>query len=162
VERLRVEIADAERERRAQVERMALLEEWRRSLEGFDGGARALLEASDDTRPPAVGVLGQLISVAPGMETAVEAALGIFLGAVVVASREEALGAADWLRERGAERALLLWLEGAPQAVRETQSSLPDADGVEFFGYGRDTVTCREELRPVLDACLGGAYIVRD
>ncbi len=43
VERLRIEIADAERERRALTERMALLEEWRRSLEGFDGGARALL-----------------------------------------------------------------------------------------------------------------------
>ncbi|HEY7093117.1 MAG TPA: AAA family ATPase, partial [Ktedonobacterales bacterium] len=73
VERLRIEIADAERERRALTERMALLEEWRRSLEGFDGGARALLEASDDARPPVVGVLGQLISVAPGMEAAVEA-----------------------------------------------------------------------------------------
>ena len=35
-------------------------------------------------------------------------------------------------------------------------------DGAEFFGYARDAVTCREELRPVLDACLGDAYIVRD
>ncbi len=162
VERLRIEIADAERERRALAERMALLEEWRRNLEGFDGGARALLEAGDETRPPVVGVLGQLISVAPGMETAVEAALGMFLRAVVVASREEALGAADWLRERGAERALLLWLEGAPRVPRETSASLPDADGVEFFGYARDAVTCREELRPVLNACLGDACIVRD
>ncbi len=162
VERLRIEIADAERERRALAERMALLEEWRRSLEGFDGGARALLEATDDARPPVVGVLGQLISVAPGMEAAVEAALGMFLRAVVVASRKEALGAADWLRERGAERALLLWLERAPQFTRETNASLPDVDGAEFFGYARDAVTCREELRPVLDACLGDAYIVRD
>jgi chromosome segregation protein len=162
VERLRVEIADAERERRAFSERLALLEEWRRSLEGFEGGARALLEASDGSRPPVIGVIGQLITVASGMEAAVEAALGIFLGAVVVASCEEALGAVDWLREGGAERALLLWLEGAPRAVREAQSSLPAADGVEFFGYARDAVTCREELRPVLDACLGGVYIARD
>jgi chromosome segregation protein len=141
---------------------MALLEEWRRSLEGFDGGARALLEASDDARPPVVGALGQLISVAPGMEAAVEAALGIFLRAVVVASREEALGAADWLRERGAERALLLWLEGTPQVTRETYAGPPEADGGEFFGYARDAVTCRDELRPMLDACLGDAYVVRD
>jgi chromosome segregation protein len=162
VERLRSEIADAERERRALAERMALLEEWRRSLEGFDGGARALLEASDDARPAVVGVLGQLISVAPGMETAVEAALGVFLRAVVVASREEALGAADWLRERGAERALLLWLEGASRITREMHASLQDPDGVEFYGYARDAVTCRQELLPVVDACLGDAYIVRD
>jgi chromosome segregation protein len=162
VERLRVEIADVERERRALSERLALLEEWRRSLEGFDGGARALLEGSDATRPPVVGVLGQLISVAPGMEAAVEAALGMFLRAVVVASREEALSAAEWLRERGEERALLLWLEGASRIARETHTIAPEPDGAEFFGYARDAATCREELWPVLDACLGGAYIVRD
>jgi chromosome segregation protein len=162
VERLRVEISDAERERRALAERIALLEEWRRSLEGFDGGARALLESSDDARLPVIGVLGQVISVAPGMEAAVEAALGMFLRAVVVAAREEALGAADWLRARGAERALLLWMQDAPQTARETPASLPDPDGAELFGFARDAVTCRAELRPVLDACLGDAYIVRD
>jgi chromosome segregation protein len=162
VERLRVEIADAERERRALAERLALLEEWRRSLEGFDGGARALLDASDEARPAVIGVLGQLISVTAGLETAVEAALGVFLRAVLVASREEALGAADWLRERGAERALLLWLENAPHVMQETQSSLPAHDGIECFGYARDAVTCHEELRPIVDACLGDAYIVRD
>jgi chromosome segregation protein len=162
VERLRVEIADADRERRALTERLTLLEEWRRSLEGFDGGERALLEVSDETRPSVVGALGQLISVAPGLEAAVEAALGVFLRAVVVASREEALGAADWLRERGAERALLLWLEGAPESSREPQVDTPAADSVEYFGYARDAVTCRDGLRPVLDACLGDAYIVRD
>ena len=162
VERLRIEIADTERERRALVERLALLEEWRRSLEGFNGGVHALLEATEETRPPVIGVVGQLIHVASGLEAAVEAALGVFLRAVVVASREDALLAADWLRSRGAERALFLWLEDAPMVGQRSAPALPPPDGAQFFGYARDAVTCREELRAVLDVCLGDAYIVSD
>jgi chromosome segregation protein len=163
VERLRVEIADAERERRALMERLGLLEEWRSSLEGFDGGARALMRTADETQPAVIGVVGQQITAASGMEAAVEAALGVFLRAVVVASREDALRAAEWLRSHGAERALFLWLEGAPRAADErVTSSLPPPDGAQFFGYVRDVVTCRDEFRSVLNACLGDAYIVSE
>ena len=42
--RLRGETADTQRERRAVEDRLALLEEWRRNLEGFSDGVRAPLQ----------------------------------------------------------------------------------------------------------------------
>ncbi|HST90290.1 MAG TPA: AAA family ATPase, partial [Ktedonobacterales bacterium] len=85
-ERLRAALADAQRERSALGDRLTLLEDWRRGLEGFDEGVRALLQAPDESRPTHSGVVAQLITVPPGMELALETALGPLLHAVVVPS----------------------------------------------------------------------------
>src|SRR5258706_15632836 len=58
IERLRGDVADAQRERRAAADRLALLAEWQRSLEGFGGGAGALLRGPAPSPPPMVGALG--------------------------------------------------------------------------------------------------------
>ncbi len=167
VERLRSAIADAERDRRALADRLALLEEWRRNLEGNGEGVRALLHvgkdaAHDPGRPQALGVVGQLIGAPAGIETAVEAALGVFLHAVVVATSADAQRAADWLRAHGGERALFVWLDGASSAPRQPQRAAPAPDGRQRFGYVRDAVQCEPRVHAALARILGDMAMVRE
>ncbi len=161
IEDARAALADAERDRRAASDRLALLEEWRRNLEGYSNGVRTLLNAPANERPPIIGVISQIISAPPGLEVALEAALGVFAQAVLVATKEDALNAAAWLRERGGGHALFVWQEGHTQP-QDTKSELPKSDGVETFGYARDALICPAEARPALAALLGDTYIVRD
>jgi chromosome segregation protein len=116
-ERQRTAVADAQRERRALADRLALLLEWRDGQASQFPGARALAHAPAGTRPPVVGVLAQNFEVTPGYEAAVETALGIWLAAVVVASAEDALRCAVWLRERRAGPALFIWPSGDSEEV---------------------------------------------
>lgn len=159
IERLRGEVADAERERRASAERLALLEDWRRSLAGASGGVRALLDSQDETRPPVVGLLGSLIATQPSFEVAVEAALGMFLHAVVVANREDALLAARWLRAGGKERALFLWLDhDAPNEAPRVAA--PANSDWRIVGLARDAVQARPEIQRLVRQLLGETMIV--
>lgn len=160
-ERLRTAIADTLREQHALRDRLALLEEWRRNLEGFGDGVRALVQAPEDARPSLLGVVAQLVSAPEGLELAVETALGSFLHAVVVESREEARRGAGWLRGQQMGRALFLWA-GAPARSENGHDTMPAPDGHDFFGYARDVVVCRPELRPTLARALRDTYIVRD
>ncbi len=159
-ERLRAAVADAERERKAATDRLALLEEWRRNLTGFSAGAQALLRAPDAERPPMLGVVAQLIGVTAGLESAIEAALGPFLQAVVVAQAEDARHAAAWLCAGGAGHALFLWAAGAADDTPATPTIA--VDGQEVIALARDAITAQPGVQAALARLLGGAVIVRD
>jgi chromosome segregation protein len=166
-ERLRGQLADTERERRALADRLALLEEWRRGMEGFGASVRELLlqpTEPEADRPPVLGVVGQLVGAPPGLETAIEAALGIFLHAIAVPTRKDAERAAAWLREHGSDRALFLWIDGVvvTDAPHPAPSAAPSPDGQRFFGSARDVIACRPDLKAALARLLGEMYIVRD
>ncbi|MBF6589205.1 MAG: chromosome segregation protein SMC [Ktedonobacterales bacterium] len=164
IERLRAAVADTERERRSIADRLALLEEWRRTLEGLSAGARALLQAPAENRPLMLGIVAQLVSTPSGTEAAIEAALGPLLHAVLVSSRDDAQQAAQWLRARGAGHAIFLWAESATDTanVAEANAALPPADGVDYLGYARDLIHCPVEGHAALARVLGATYIVRD
>lgn len=160
IERLRAEVADAERERKANADRLGLLEEWRRNMDGFGDGVQALLRAPEVERPPMVGVVAQLISVTTGSEHAVEAALGPFLQAVVVAQAEDARQAATWLREGRSGHALFLWAERSAEAKPEKPAV--EVDGAEVMSLVSDAITAQAGVKAALARVLGGALIVRD
>jgi chromosome segregation protein len=164
VERLRGAIADAEREQRALADRLALLAEWQRNLEGFGDGVRALLQAPLDSRPSVLGVVAQLVTASAGLDLAVEAALGPFLHAAVMNSADEARRGAEWLRASGKGRAIFLWPDIAPGPADASHPdlALPKPDGREYFGYVRDVISCRPELQTLMRRLVRDAYIVRD
>jgi chromosome segregation protein len=171
IERLRAAAADAERERRALADRLALLEEWRRNLEGSSASVHVLLqgegaasEKGGEGASLVLGVVAQMVGARPGLEVAVEAALGVFLHAVVVATREDALRAAAWLRTRGNDRALFLWLDERAHAPTSSGAVMPPPDDADSFGYARDAVICPPdlpELTSTLGRVLGDTSIVR-
>ncbi|HEX6818656.1 MAG TPA: chromosome segregation protein SMC, partial [Ktedonobacterales bacterium] len=159
-ERLRAAVADQERERAALKDRLALLEEWQRNLEGFSDGARSVLQATDPDCPPILGALAQLISAPAGTDLAIETACGLFLQAIVVASRQDAKRAATWLAASGGGRATFLWPE--EQSADGREEAMPEPDSADWLGYARDIVTCSPEIRSIVTRVLGATYIVRD
>ncbi|MGH2514801.1 MAG: hypothetical protein ACRDHP_04020, partial [Ktedonobacterales bacterium] len=161
VENLRAGAADTERERLALADRLALLEEWQRNMEGFSDGVKALLHAPDDERPPLLGVAAQLVGAPVGLEAAVEAALGPFLSALVVPSEADARRGAEWLRASSAGRAVFLWADATmPSPTHPTVTPTPDGD--TNYGFARDLIICRDDLRSLFARVLGDMFIVRD
>jgi chromosome segregation protein len=155
----RAALADAERERRALTDRMALLTEWQQHLDGFSDGVRAVMRAPVAERPPVVDVLARLVRVQAGYEAAIEGALGHWLHALVAGSEDDALACARWLRARGAGHALLLWPTGG-DASDDGISTHVGANSI--LGPARAFVETDPTLRPLIERLLDGTIIVRD
>jgi chromosome segregation protein len=153
-ERLRAASADAQRERRALADRLALLHEWRDGQANRFPGVRVLLQAPSGERPPYLGVLAESIKVASDYEAAVEAALGELLTAVVVASAEDALRCAEWLRERQAGAALFIW----PSGRAETVEAAEDPSHQPLSAFVQASATTAQ----VVARLLGSVFVVDD
>ncbi len=131
VERERAARADAERERKALAERLALLREW----DAAHGDASALLASLPEReRPHMLGPLAQVLRPPAEYERAVEAALGPLVHALVAASADDAWRCAALLRERGAGRVAIVWPvepSGADDAHADSLAALVarDLDG---------------------------------
>ena len=146
---LREEEREAERNRSALVARAEALE---LGLARKDGSA-ALLAASDSVSG-LLGSVAALVSVEPGAEVAVAAALGVVADAVAVESVGSAVDAIRMLKGTDAGRAGLL-VGGAPEQPRSQWPALPA--GVR---YAVDVVTCPAALRGPLTHLLERVAVV--
>jgi chromosome segregation protein len=141
---------DAGRERAALAARKEALE---LGLSHKDGSGALL--AADDRLSGLVGSVAALVTVAPGAETALAAALGSAADAVAVDSLDTALDAVRLLRETDAGRAGLLVSGGRPDG-----GAWPElADGQQ---YAVDLVTVDDALRPSLTRLLDRVAVVAD
>ncbi|MFZ1410458.1 MAG: chromosome segregation protein SMC, partial [Micropruina sp.] len=159
LDRIRASLADlTTREQSAQSERAALaarLEGLALGLEHKDGSA-ALLAAG----PSVGGLLGPvaaLVSVEPGFETAVSAALGSVADAVAVTDLDAAVLALGHLKGQDLGRAGLLLGAGVGNAGRADWPALGDR-----ARYAVDVITCAPELRGAVDRLLGRVAVVAD
>ncbi len=98
--------------RRSSLEALAELE---RQREGYGAGVRAVFgEGRASGLAGVVGTVADLLEVPPGMERAIEAALGERVQWVVVERFADARAAVDYLRERSLGAATFLPLEHLP------------------------------------------------
>ena len=134
----REEAQTAERERTGLAARKEALE---LGLDRKDG-AGALLAATDSVSG-LLGSVAALLSVRPGYETAVAAALGSAADAVAVEHVDAALGALEHLKSEDLGRAGLLL--GGAAADDSTWPGLPSS-----ATYALDVVECPDALRPAL------------
>ena len=134
----REEAQTAERERTGLAARKEALE---LGLDRKDG-AGALLAATDSVSG-LLGSVAALLSVRPGYETAVAAALGSAADAVAVEHVDAALGALEHLTSEDLGRAGLLL--GGAAADDSTWPGLPSS-----ATYALDVVECPDALRPAL------------
>ncbi|HTF10127.1 MAG TPA: chromosome segregation protein SMC [Asanoa sp.] len=111
-------------------------------------GAGALLARADQV-PGLLGSLAALLTVEPGHEAALAAALGVLADAVVVAGVDEAAEAMRYLKIQDAGRAALLvgtpagpGMIGSPDTLRP---ALPDG-----ARWAPDVVRCDERIRPAV------------
>ncbi len=169
-ENARSAIAKLENDRRARADERAqrlaehtrlkaqfdVLEQAEQSLAGYAEGARYLLEAVRQSRfKSARGALSASLDVPAELETAVAAALGDTLDAILLDSNDidEAL---QLLESDDAGRAALLPLENH---ARQLISRPDDAD---CLGIASELVNAPDELRAAVDLMLGQTLIVRE
>ncbi|MFZ6030310.1 MAG: chromosome segregation protein SMC [Chloroflexota bacterium] len=137
---------------RAQAE---VLEQAERSLTGYGSGAKLLLEAARQAQIKGVrGALSSLLEVPAEYETAVSAALGEYLDAVVLADGADVDSALERLAGQTA-RAALLPVDGLVPAA------LP-AHADSAIGLASNLVQAAPELRPAVDLLLGQTWVVAD
>lgn len=135
---------------------LEVLEQAEQSLAGYAEGARYLLDAARQSRlKGARGALSASLDVPAELETAVTAALGDTLDAILLDVNEidEAL---QLLESEDAGRAALLPLEDHSRQL----IARPDHD--DCLGVASELVNAPEELRAAVSLMLGQTLIVRD
>lgn len=150
IERLQSALAEAERQRRTLSDRLNMLKNWRQNLSGYGDGVRALLRAPEGRLSGLIGPVPQ-IGVAPaGMETALEAALGPYLQAIVVQTFTNACACLEYLRTAKAGKAMLVWLEG--------DQGLVEGDDAQMQAEERALKRCLEGRNELRDRVSGMAW----
>ncbi|MCW5876095.1 MAG: chromosome segregation protein SMC [Anaerolineales bacterium] len=130
------------------------LEQAELAASGFAQGARLLLEAAQQKRLGLrKGSLGRELQVSAELETAIAAALGNYLDAVVLAGGGDAEAALDILEAQSAAGALL------PNGAGGGRLQAPASGGL--LGVAADLVGAPEELRSTVDLLLGRVLVVR-
>ncbi|HEX2989759.1 MAG TPA: chromosome segregation protein SMC [Anaerolineales bacterium] len=169
-EQKRREAQELEQERRARADERAqrlaehtrlkaqieVLEQAEESLAGYAEGARYLLDAARQMRlRGARGALSTSLDVPAELETAITAALGDTLDAILLDS-EDVEQALQLLEADEAGRAALLPLDGP---LRQAFSKPTDG---AVLGFASELVNAPAELRSAVDLILGQTLIVRD
>jgi len=133
---------------------LEVIEQAEQSLAGYAEGARFLLEAARQMKlRGARGALSAALDVPAELETAIAAALGDTLDAVLL-DGNEIEDALQLLESNEAGRAVLLPLGQASEILTTS-----DADAL---GVASELVHAPEELRPAVRLMLGQTLIVRD
>jgi chromosome segregation protein len=140
--------------------RRASLQEIQARYEGFERGTRAIMQDKTD-RWGIRGLFADVVSAPPELESALEAALGHRLGAVLVESQEVGLDAIDHLRTKSAGRASFIPMNRFP--VVEPSSKPEEAPRAAPEGTrGRlvDLIQVDAEYRPMVEKLLGEVLVV--
>lgn len=139
------------------VAQLDVLDQAERSLSGYADGARFLLEAARQSKlNGAYGALSGELEVPAELETAIAAALGENLDAVLL-DGDRLEDALSLLENEDAGRAALLPLGGMNAELHLEALSDPDC-----LGVGASLVIVPNNMRVAIDALLGQVLIVRD
>ncbi|MBI4761255.1 MAG: chromosome segregation protein SMC [Chloroflexota bacterium] len=137
---------------------LEVLEQAEQSLAGYAEGARFLLEAARQMKlRGARGALSAALDVPAELETAIAAALGDTLDAVLL-DGNEIEDALQLLESNEAGRAVLLPVHQDSQTSEVFKAS----EIYDAIGVASELVHAPEELRPAVRLILGQTLIVRD
>lgn len=173
-ERLKSAVTEAERQRRSVADRLNMLKNWRQSLSGYTDGVRALLRAPADKISGLVGPIPQLGIVHSGLETAIEAALGLYVQAVVVRTFDDAQNCLHYLQEAKLGKAMVMWIEGrredeldeeeAQTGEEVLKSYLAERPGLKdcVVGFAWRCIQCDQQYLPLFRRLLVGVVVVKD
>jgi len=177
LERLRNARAEMQRQRRSIADRLALLRHWQQSLGGYSDGARALLRAGKASLPGIIGPLANFVSACEGMETAIEAALGPLLQALLVRSAADAVACLRYLDQQHAGTALLVWddetlppqrlparaaIDGHAHSYSAATETIVRETTDATLGMAVDFIRCAPEHASLFQRLLAGCVVVRD
>jgi chromosome segregation protein len=162
LESLRIELLEQRSDSLSEVTRykaeLDVLQQAEDQLTGYASGARTLIEAARQARLRGTkGALGAQLKVPADYETAIAAALGEYLDAIVFEQDSGSEAALDLLVGES-QRGVLLPLDMLRPGV-----PLSDVAGIEgVLGLASDLVRAPAELRPAVELLLGRTLVVRD
>ena len=139
--------------------RLQSLEEIQRNYEGFDRGVRAVMsKAGEDLRQAGIfGLVSDVVTAAPELEKAIEAALGDQLQHVIVETPERGLEYVEYLKSLGEGRSTFVPVGSDGLEV------LPPLEGPEVRAMALSQVQVKDEaLRGLVERLLNGVVVVHD
>ncbi len=137
---------------------LEVLEQAEQTLAGYADGARFLLDAARQSRLKGTrGALSAALDVPAELESAIAAALGEYMDAILLESGSEAEQALALLDANQSGRASLLPLDWLTPSA-----AIPAPRDTDCLGLAADLVKAPEELRPVVALLLGNTLVVRD
>ena len=158
--RQQAEAADAlqkaDRERSGTAQRIRILEDLERNLDGYQQSVKAVMRAAGGHRLQGIiGPVAGILTVRKGYETAIETALGFALQNIVVENERSARAAITFLKEERAGRATFLPLDTV-QGHRFTGRLTGTAE------VAADLVDYDPRYRNIVDNLLGRIIVVED
>ena len=153
------ELVDNSAELQKATQKLAILNDLERSMEGLSNSVKAVLKAAEQGRARGVcGSVSQLITVPDEYAVAIETALGGTLQHIVVENDEAAKRGINLLKDMRAGRATFLPLTTIrPRELKETP------DGEEgFIAVAAELVSADERYSNIVRNLLGNICVVED
>ena len=136
--------------------RLRALKSSEEQMEGLSRGVKFILKAR---LPGVLGIVGDLISTSPKLETAIEVALGGAVADIVTVNEGNAKDAIRRLKDSNQGRATFYPLDALrPRLPREVSPSLKNNNS--FLGRAVDLVQSTPELRKLVEQLLGNVLVV--
>ena len=159
-EEMRTRLSEKERELQKMQDRIRLLSDLEKNMEGYQGAVKAVMrEASRGALRGIHGPLSQLISVKPKYTTAVETALGAAVQHIVTETENDAKRAIAYLKENRAGRATFLPIS-AIRAREFRETGLEDQYG--FVSLAADLVSADAKYTEIIRAQLARTVVAED
>lgn len=153
-------IAEVEREVQKKQDRIRLLSDLEKNMEGYQGAVKAVMrEAGRGALKGIHGPLSQLISVKPKYTAAIETALGAAIQNIVTDNENDAKRAIQFLKDSHAGRATFLPIS-AIRARELREQALEEQYG--FVGIAADLVACDRKYTEILRAQLARTVVAED
>jgi chromosome segregation protein len=137
--------------------RRTMLEDMARDYEGYSYGVKMILRRAEEDawlKRGVYGVLGDLITVPAGLETALEVALGSAVGNVVTATDDDAKELIRFLHQNRYGRATFYPVSTMRErSLNERERALMKSPGC--LGVAADLVGCDQRLISVVRSVLG-------
>lgn len=159
-ETIKQNIEEKEREVHKTADRIRLLSDLEKNMEGYQGAVKAVMRESARGALRGIhGPLSQLITVKPKYTAAIETALGAAIQNIVTDTENDAKRAIQFLKESRAGRATFLPIS-AIRAREFTEKGLEDQYG--FVSMAADLVATDKQYTEIIRAQLARTVVAED
>ena len=159
-EKVKAEINSIESEIQRKNERIRILDDLEKNMEGYQGSVRSVMKESKRGALNGIhGPLSQLITVKDKYSVAVETALGVAIQNIVVDNENDAKKAIAYLKENRGGRATFLPLT----AIKSRSLNEEDLD--DCYGYvniASELVATDSQYRDIIENLLGKTVVCED
>ena len=142
--------------------RRNMLEDLQKNFDGFNGGVKHILQASQQNtklKESFVGVVANLMDVPEKFRVAIEMSLGATAQNIVTPNEKQAEDIIDYLKQNRAGRATFLPLTAVkPRNISSYVGEISKIPG--YLGVASELVTYDQGLSNVFENLLGGVVIV--